>query len=502
MGAFSRMVAGAKSIRFKNRLDKYEADRYRFIISRVFSRMDDYFTKSGLYACNDYEHVVDRILIDREYGFELSRNMPSQIRGRFQRYNPFVNGSVKINSRYLYDDIETESTLCHEVIHMISTGCDTITYSIPKGSVELVLPDNYSLKAGYKKTTRNGKSKTEVLEYSDVSHNGFFKEGLTELLRQRIYSIEESKDSYPLQTSFVRLINTIVGIEEDKVLREFLQGDLESYRKFFGMEYSGLRFVLDKFMEEYKSIDSFYKSEGLQKVYGIVITKAFKEFSKTNPSIEDLFKYIDLLSQNIYVFDNKTVYDSSIVYATRIFRETVSKDISHVERFREEYKRAIELKENSEWYKHPVHLKMGFRVSGLKEDIYFCPSRYSPMGVMAIMYGDTIMSNFLIPSKVGGRSKLGNCHMGDTPIEIYRPQDNTVVYTQGDTTRKVVVEDGKCLVYDANDKLIDGGYLATSGNDTLKAKQYNDAVDNIFSFVASLSTNDNESISTDDIPES
>ena len=146
---------------------------------------------------------------------------------------------------------------------------------------------------------------------------------------------------------------------------------------------------------------------------------------------------------------------------------------------------------------------MGFRVSGLKEDIYFCPSRYSPMGVLAIMYGDTIISNFLIPSKVGGRSKLGNCHMGETAMEIYRPEENAVVYTQGDTTRKVVVEDGKCLVYDANNKLIDGGYLATSRNDTLKAKQYGDAVDQIFKFVASISTTiENETIDTDDIPES
>lgn len=487
MGAFTRVVDNVNKIRFKNRLDKYDSDRYRYIISRVFARLDEYFTKTGYYDCNDYDHVVDRILVDREYQFELCRNLPVSVRGRFLRYSPFYNGLVKMNAHYFYENEQTEATLCHEVIHMLTTGCDTITYKTAKGEVELVLPDNYSLKAGYKKVTKNGKSKTEVLTYADVSHNGFFKEGLTEILRQKIYTLDEAKDSYPLQTSFVRLLNMITKTSEDKCIREFLQGDLETYRKYFGVDYRGLQLTLDKFMAEYKIIESFYDSEDLKKAYGIVIKYAFRDFAKTKPSAHDIFKFVDKLAENIYIFDSKTFYENSVVYATRIFRDTISEDADLVTKFKARYEKLIELKANSEWYKYAQNLHRGFRVTGLSEDIFFTPSRYSPMGALAIMYGDTIMSNFLIPKEVGAKSKLGGSNLNETPIEIHRPAEDTVVYTQGDTVRKVIIRDGKCFVFNENDKQIDGGYLSTSMNDDLKRQQYNLAVEGMDKFMYTCS---------------
>lgn len=485
MGAFYRVVDKVKSIRFKNRLDTYDIDRYRYIISKVFSRLDEYFTKTGLYNCNDYDHVIDRILIDREYVFELSRNMPHRVRGRFQRYTPFKNGSVKLNAEHFYEGVETESTLCHEVIHLLTTGNDIIVYQIPKGQVELVLPDNYSLKAGYKKVTKNGKSKTEILTYADVSHNGFFKEGLTELLRQRIYTIEESKDSYPLQTSFIRLMNFVTDVSEDKVLIEFLHGDLESYRKYFGQNYRLLQATLDDFMKEYHALELFEESKDLQKAYDIVLSKAFHEFYKTKPTMDKLFEYIDQLTKCMYVCDKNTLYNSSILCATRIFKDAVSADPNMIEQFKEKYYRLIELKANSRWYQDENHLKLGFRITGLSNDIFLCPSRYSTMGIVAIMYNEPILSNFLVPKNVGASSTMKNCSPESSPLQISRPSEDTLVYSQGDVVRKVTIKDGKCFVYDENNKNIDVGYLAQSHNNILKEKQYGYALDNMNKFISS-----------------
>ena len=483
MGAFSRVVDKVKSIRFKNRLDTYDTDRYRFIISRVFSRLDKYFTETNLYGCNDYEHVVDRILVDREYVFELSRNMPQRVRGRFQRYNPFQNGAIKLNAQYFYDNIVTEATLCHEVIHLLTTGNDVITYQIPKGQAELVLPDNYSLKAGYKKVTKNGKSKTEILTYADVSHNGFLKEGLTEILRHRIYTLEESKDSYPLQTSFVRLMNFVVGVKEDSILKEFLQGDLESYRKYFGVNYRTLQNTLDNFMKEYKDIGLFEDNIDLSKAYEFVLSKAFHEFYKTQPTMDKLFKYIEQLTENMYVCDKNVLYNSSILCATRIFENTVSRDSARLDEFRQKYGRLLEKKANHRWYQNKDRLKLGFRVSGLSSDIFLCPSKYSPMGAFAIMFNEPLLSNFLIPEKVGAACTMKNCSPDSAPLEISRPTEDTVIYTQGDIVRKITIKDGKCYVYDGNDKNIDVGYLAQTQNDILKAKQYDYAMEDMNKFI-------------------
>ena len=488
MGAFKRVVKNLNDVGFTTKLDKVPKDRYQQMIARVFSRLDKYFTTTNFYGYNNYEAIVDTLLVDHTYVFELSSTLPQNIYGKFQRKNANNRGKIMLNKYKFNTGIEMEACLCHEVIHWLTTGADMITYSIPGGNVELVLPDNVWLKAGYKKITKHGKTKTEILTYADVAQNGFLKEGLTELLKQQIYPSTEVKATYNIQTSFVKLLNQVCGCDLKTCFKDFLQGDLVTYKTALGnFDHAKLQKSLDVFMMEYKMInrseEKIHTSSNLQDAYAIVLTYAFKNYRKQNGSIENIFKYIDDLSKNIAAFNADTVYNSSIIYVTDIFRRTVSSDENVVKQFQQKYLETLLKKEESMWYKAERNHFKGFKVAGFSENIYLIPSNGLTKLNTLIYTDDVRLSRMLCPDKVGGKYVYNPDDINVAPLVIIKDAENSIRYIQGDLEKRIVIEDDKCVVYDKNNQVLDMGYIAYSGNAELKENQYANSVNNFDRFV-------------------
>lgn len=491
MGAFKIVATNINDVGFTKKLNAKDKYRYQQLIAKVFLRLDEYFTQNKFYSFNDYNAIVDTIIKDHTYVFDLSNTLPRNIYGRFQRKNLTTRGKVMVNSRWFYDGVETEACLCHEVIHLFTTGADVIKYSIPGGQVELVLPDNIWVKAGYKKVTKHFKTTTEILTYADVAQNNFLKEGLTELLKQQIYPITEAKPTYPIQTSFIKLLNQVCKCDLRTCFKDFLQGDLVTYKKVLGTNaHKQLEQVLDVFMMEYKmevkTEQSVFDSANLQDAYQIVLTQAFRDFKKSNPSIYDVIKFVEDLSVNIISFKADTVYNSSAKFVTEIFKQNVTCDSKIVAQFQEEYRHVLQVKEDYEWYKAERNHYKGFKVTGFSENIYLIPgNNYTRLNTL--IYTENVMlSKFLNPEKVGEEYVYNPGDYNVAPLLIKKETENCIVYAQGDVTKKVVIKDDRCFIYDKDDNILDSGYIAYSGNAELKEKHYEKQIDKFNQFIESV----------------
>jgi hypothetical protein len=283
----------------------------------------------------------------------------------------------------------------------------------------------------------------------------------------------------------------VCGCDLKTCFKDFLQGDLVTYRTALGhIDHAKLQKTLDVFMMEYKMInkteEKIHTSANLLDAYTIVLTHAFKNYRKQNGDIDNLFKYIDDLSKNIASFDAKTVYNSSIVYVTDIFRRTVSSDENIVKQFQNKYLETLLKKEESMWYKADRNHFKGFKVSGFSENIYLIPSSGLTKLNTLIYTDDVTLSRMLCPDKVGAKNVYNPNDINVAPLVIVKAAENSIRYIQGDLEKRIVIEDDKCVVYDKNNQVLDMGYIAYSGNAELKENQYAESVNNFYTFIADV----------------
>ena len=292
---------------FKVKAKGYELDMYRRHLKNMLLNMNTYFLKNNLYEANEYEMLINLLVNSYAYTFEIHKNLPTTTRGRFAKALGIATGVVALNQNYFYNGEETEGYLCHEFIHLITTGLDFITYKIENGRVEIVVPDNNRLKGGYKKTYINGENPvTEILKYSDLGENNFLKEGLTEKLKQQIYPDPISPAAYPVETNFVDILNFICNLNERDCFIEFLRGDLVTYKKVLTKDvFEQMQRELKLHFDNEDTKHNYTESVHYKNALALVVKAGCRQFDKTRPSVESFVKFVEELSAKLLICDNE-----------------------------------------------------------------------------------------------------------------------------------------------------------------------------------------------------
>ena len=460
----------------------YDLNNYKTMLKNVLIRLNDYFVKNGFYEYNDYLQLIDMLITNPKYYFQINSKLPTSVRGRFYKSTIKNSGHIEINRNSFYDLENTEGYLCHEFIHLISLGMDYITYFDNGKKVEIVLPDNVGLKAGYKKYyLKDGKTETQILTYSDLCANSFLKEGLTELLKQQIYDVMSSTPTYQIQTRFIEFLNFASRCKLEQSFKDFLQGDLVTYKKALTKEeYSKLDNELKLFLEEYKTNKDLYSCKHYINANGIVVKMALRQFEKTKPSMQQFLEYIDSLAKKVIVFNKENFLENSINSATKIFNKNITRNKKATTEFIEKYKSLVNAKEQEIWYSYPINRNKGFKLNGFSEEIYYLGD-LSTKKVQANLY-DTNLTSLLLPEKYNVVYSLGNNSIEQNKILISRVDKKSFKYQQGNLVRIVNFDNDKCDVLDENGKIIDSGYIVPYKNKALKEEEYKKEVADFSNF--------------------
>ena len=467
---------------FKIKAKGYDLDMYRKHLKKMFLNMNTYFVKNDLYIANEYEMLLNLLVNSYAYTFETHKNLPDKTRGRFAKALGIATGSVIINHNYFYNEEETEGYLCHEVIHLITTGLDYITYKTENGKVEIVVPDNNRLKAGYKKTYVDGKCvETKVLKYSDLGENNFLKEGLTEKLKQQIYPHYLCPMSYPVETNFVDILNFISNLELRDCFIEFLRGELVTYKKVLTKDvFEEMQKELKLHFDNENTKHNFMESVHYKKALSMVLSAGCRHFDKTKPTVESFIKFIDELSSKLLVCDEKMLFNSTVDYAIKVFNNSVSRNKHKTDEFKLKYKKYIEARSMELWYKNTKNAEKGFKLWGLSEEIFFLPDYNGKHPATAYMY-DMNVTPCLIPNVVGHESVFGNGSNSEK-ILIKRESEKSVSYTQGNVKRVVRFEGNSVVVLNEKNEVVDLGYLSSFQNEKFKQSLTKNALDELLEF--------------------
>lgn len=467
--------------RLKIKATGYDLSSYKHYLKNVFLRLHNYFEENNFYDFNDYNRLLDILIIKQDYFFSIDDKLPARIRGRFYKSNARESGLISLSRKDFYNMEDTEGCLCHEIIHLISTGMDFITYKDGNNLVEIVVPDNVGLKAGYKKTYFKNTTKTEILTFNELGKNNFLKEGLTELLKQQIYGKQEARPAYEVQTTFIEFLNFASGCSLKQAFKDFLQGDLVTYKKALTKAgYDSLYKELNLFLEEYEANEDLFSCEHYIKANGIVAGMALRQFEKTKPTMKQFVEYINILATKVVVFDKENFYENTVNSAVKIFNQNITRNRYATEKFKEEYAKLLSFKEQQIWYSYTSKSIKGFKLNGLSEEIYFLPDK-NGHNVQANL-GDTDLTPLLLPMQYGVTYSFGNSS-SENKLLISRIEDNKYKYQQGSTQRIVTFDGYKCKVLDENGKVVDEGYISTYKNSTLKQAQYDDAVSHFNKFL-------------------
>ena len=205
--------------RMKFKCDAKFIPEYKRALTKVFKRLDRYFTEKNLYNLLDYWPVVDR-LIESDFCFDIDDSMSTRNWAGYHQCGPDGWASkIAMHSEYMGKMTETEGVLCHELFHFLTTGQKVLNYVKDGKKVQLsgnrkTWSDEHG---GYGMTTPSG----------DIAVGGFFTEGWTELAKQEVYSEKESYHSYPPQTEFVRFLDRLTSLNFS--IEEYLMKDIEKY---------------------------------------------------------------------------------------------------------------------------------------------------------------------------------------------------------------------------------------------------------------------------------
>lgn len=467
---------------FKIKAKGYDLDIYRKHLKNMFLNMNTYFVKNNLYEANEYEMLLNLLVNSYAYTFEVHKSMPDKTRGRFAKALGIATGSVILNHNYFYNEEETEGYLCHEVIHLITTGLDYITYKTENGKVEIVVPDNNRLKAGYKKTYVDGKCvETKVLRYSDLGENNFLKEGLTEKLKQQIYPHHLCPMTYPVETNFVDILNFISNLELRDCFIEFLRGELVTYKKVLTKDvFEEMQKELKLHFDNENTKHNFMDSVHYKKALSMVLSAGCRHFDKTKPSVESFIKFIDELSSKLLVCDNEMLFNSTVDYAVKVFNNSVTRNKHKTAEFKLKYKKYIEARSVELWYKNTKNAEKGFKLWGLSEEIFFLPDYNGKCPAAAYMY-DMNLTPCLIPDRIGHETVFGSGQDAEK-ILIKRESENSVSYTQGNIKRVVKFEGTSVVVLNEKDEVVDLGHLSSFQNEKFRQRITNNLKSELIEF--------------------
>lgn len=440
---------------------------YANLIRNVFIRLNNYFVSEKLYDCNEHYNELYQTLMSK-YDFKVSKIMKPSTKGTFLKSN-YKPGSITLNHNCIYEGVRAEGYLCHEIVHLLSLGLDFITYKIPKGKVEITLPNKALLKAGYKKTTIGKKEPvTEIFTYNALCENNFIKEGMTELLKQQIYTNQECPFSYVYQTQYVKLLDYVCGVKH--CFKDLLQGDLITYKKYFGKEpFKQIDEYLKNTLNDYHSFNIFISDSAnfLLAIDLVVRTYLIKQ-TVSKISVKEYINKVLKLSEMLPIQNQEYLFNASIKNALKLFEKDGKKNKEQLEAFKDKYKEVIDSKILGAYYSNQYNCSLGFKLNGLKRNIYFKQSYEKDYPANAYLC-DTDLTVLLLPKKENCIYEMNSGSLEESILKITKLDAKTFLYKEEEITKKIVFEKSKCFVFDENEKLVDEGYLYAYDN-----KKYNE----------------------------
>lgn len=206
---------------------------YKRALSAVLDKMDKAFIKNGWYDVVDYQPIVEEMLASSKvFSFYIDDEISKRHWAGVHRRHNNDTRRIGMGKEYMGRNTTTEGVLCHELIHQLTLGPKTLTYSKDGDRYETQLPVRTAglVLGGMKRNVT--KRTAQGLEAGSALDGGFICEAFTELVKQEIYSEEECFHSYPAQTSLIKFLNTLTGTKIN--YEDFLRGDLPNYIKILG----------------------------------------------------------------------------------------------------------------------------------------------------------------------------------------------------------------------------------------------------------------------------
>jgi len=278
--------------------DELQKQQIKNALSRMLDRLDSYFIENNLYACANYEQIVQDIISSPNFKIVADVNKTLKNKGRYGEYqfDHETERVILVDLEQLINETQLEGALCHEFIHHLTDGNNIIEYIKNNESHKVTLPHvpkggNAEIGGTDIVTDSNGVKRTEYIE----AHRGqtFINEGFVEYIKQQIYSGQESAWAYEAQTSMISFIVDLFG---NDTISDFFSGNLASVSSHFSKE------EWTKFMS---ATTSFQKIDGRRydwpnsqyyiTAQDIVVNSAIKEITSDLKSIK-LSELIRVLS--------------------------------------------------------------------------------------------------------------------------------------------------------------------------------------------------------------
>ena len=230
---------------------------YRNAFTSMLTRLDKYFIDKGLYACNNYQKLVEDMLSNKKsFRFAIDKKMRESWDGYCTMYDG-KGDYIAIKPEIIGKGTTTEGILCHEFFHHLTTGQEKIEYKKDGYKHVMQMSDGKNLTYG------DNKYQALSVDYTGnlLKRCIFITEGLTELSKQEVYGAKECNPVYRPQTKMVKFINTITGEEEN--MAGYLRAEIPNYNKYLGSN------NFKVFVDMCNSYQTCFEDDGPKKHYAV-----------------------------------------------------------------------------------------------------------------------------------------------------------------------------------------------------------------------------------------
>ena len=219
------------------------AAEYQAVLAKMLTRLDAFFAANDLYTVVDYQAIVDNLLNQENFRFGLSysaKDLP-----KFS----FPEQTIQMPVTHFGQGTTTESELCHEFIHFLTTQAELQYRSrgVEHRRQTALTPDNH-WQINEQAQAPNDLPVTSTVNFPLLP--GFLKEGFTEFLKTYIYPPAECDYSYEPQIAMVRYINRITDGKKNWL--DFLRGNWEHLGQCLGAEkFREFQVACDQYQQQF-----------------------------------------------------------------------------------------------------------------------------------------------------------------------------------------------------------------------------------------------------------
>ena len=210
--------------------DEPQKKAFRNAFFGMLTRLDNYFVQNHLYACNNYQKLVEDMISGKKpFKFVVDDKMREDWAGYCTNGYDGKGNYIALKSEYLGKGATSEGLLCHEFFHHLTVGQNTLEYNKNNRKYIMQMSD------GRKFTYEKGGTEAIATDYTGnlLNHSTFINEGLTELSKQQVFGLNECFGAYKAQTAMVKFLNSLTGGKNN--LEAYLRGCVPNYSKYLGL---------------------------------------------------------------------------------------------------------------------------------------------------------------------------------------------------------------------------------------------------------------------------